>query len=87
MKEEKTAINENPGQTAAPENTSDETAVSAAEPFAEEIPVFERLGLGKKLLRAISDMGFDAPSPIQEKSIPIQLAGRNFTVTQSICIM
>ena len=78
MKEEKTAINENPGQTAAPENTSDETAVSAAESFAgEEIPVFERLGLGKKLLRAISDMGFDAPSPIQEKSIPIQLAGRD----------
>ena len=32
---------------------------------------FEKMGLDKKLLRAIGDMGFDSATPIQERAIPI----------------
>ncbi|MEB8347512.1 DEAD/DEAH box helicase, partial [Flavobacteriaceae bacterium KMM 6898] len=35
---------------------------------------FEALGLEKSLLDAISDLGFDTPSEVQEKAIPILLA-------------
>lgn len=34
---------------------------------------FESLGLEENLLKAISDMGFDTPSEVQEKTIPILL--------------
>jgi len=34
---------------------------------------FKSLGLNDKLLQAISDMGFETPSEVQEKSIPILL--------------
>lgn len=34
---------------------------------------FEALGLNKSLLMAISDMGFETPSEVQEKAIPILL--------------
>ena len=78
IKFEKSAVNEDPGQIAAPENTTDETRVNSEESSVpEETSSFAQLGLGKKLLRAISDMGFDAPSPIQEQAIPIQLSGRD----------
>lgn len=35
---------------------------------------FEALGLEKSLLDAITDMGFDTPSEVQEKSIPLLLS-------------
>lgn len=34
---------------------------------------FEALGLDKPLLDAISDLGFESPSEVQEKSIPVLL--------------
>ena len=34
---------------------------------------FEALGLKKSLLDAISDLGFESPSEVQEKAIPILL--------------
>ncbi|HTO35311.1 MAG TPA: DEAD/DEAH box helicase [Flavobacterium sp.] len=34
---------------------------------------FEQLGLNESLLRAINDMGFETPSEVQEKAIPILL--------------
>lgn len=36
---------------------------------------FEELGLEPALLRALKDVGYDAPSPIQEEAIPPLLAG------------
>ncbi len=36
---------------------------------------FEGLGLNEHLLRAITDLGFETPTPIQEKAIPILLSG------------
>ena len=35
---------------------------------------FEQLGLNEQLLNAIKDMGFETPSEVQEKAIPVLLA-------------
>ncbi|TPN82339.1 DEAD/DEAH box helicase [Aquimarina algicola] len=34
---------------------------------------FEALGLGESIIKAVNDMGFEAPSEVQEKAIPILL--------------
>jgi ATP-dependent RNA helicase DeaD len=36
---------------------------------------FEALGLNEQLVKAIADLGFDTPTPIQEQAIPILLSG------------
>ncbi|HEX8155233.1 MAG TPA: DEAD/DEAH box helicase, partial [Thermoanaerobaculia bacterium] len=38
---------------------------------------FAALGLGKPLLDALAALGYEAPTPIQERTIPILLAGRD----------
>lgn len=38
---------------------------------------FEALGLSTSLLASIDTMGFDAPTPIQQKAIPVVLEGRD----------
>jgi ATP-dependent RNA helicase RhlE len=38
---------------------------------------FDHLGLDPALLRAVADMGFETPTPIQEQTIPHVLAGRD----------
>lgn len=38
---------------------------------------FEELNLDAKILRAVTDMGFEAASPIQAKAIPLELEGRD----------
>ncbi|MBT4890904.1 MAG: DEAD/DEAH box helicase, partial [Rhodospirillales bacterium] len=38
---------------------------------------FSDLGLSDELLRAVSDAGYDTPTPIQEKAIPYVLMGRD----------
>ena len=38
---------------------------------------FENLGLSKSILRAVEKQGYDSPSPIQEKVIPLILAGKD----------
>ena len=38
---------------------------------------FNELTLNKKLLSAINDMGYDNPTPIQEKAIPVALQGED----------
>lgn len=45
----------------------------------EEAPSrgFTQLGLSSGVMRALSDMGFEEPSPIQERTIPIALTGRD----------
>src|SRR5579885_2795341 len=39
------------------------------------MPTFEELGLQGNLLKAIEELGYTQPTPIQEKSIPVLLAG------------
>src|SRR6476619_5152763 len=36
---------------------------------------FEELGLQENLLKAVSELGFTQPTPIQEKAIPVLLSG------------
>ena len=36
---------------------------------------FEELGLQENLLKAVAELGFTQPTPIQEKSIPVLLSG------------
>ena len=38
---------------------------------------FDELGLGPDVLRAISDVGYETPTPIQHQSIPAALTGRD----------
>ena len=38
---------------------------------------FSDLGLSEELSRAVADLGYERPTPIQEKSIPIVLMGRD----------
>jgi ATP-dependent RNA helicase RhlE len=38
---------------------------------------FDSLGLSAELLRAVADQGYTQPTPIQEKAIPVVLAGRD----------
>lgn len=38
---------------------------------------FEQFGLEPEVLQAISEMGFEEPTPIQEKAIPLALSGRD----------
>ena len=43
----------------------------------KELTTFGEIELSKKVLAAISDMGFEEPSPIQSKTIPLVLAGND----------
>ena len=52
-------------------------AAPAAELPAAPPPLFNTLPLDPKLLRAVSDAGYLAMTPIQAKAIPIVLAGRD----------
>ena len=55
--------------TSAPVEIVDE-AVAA-------LPLFSELGLSEPILRAIEEMGYKHPTPIQEQAIPIVLMGRD----------
>ena len=38
---------------------------------------FAELGLSDDLLQAVHDLGYEAPSPIQEQTIPLLLQGQD----------
>jgi ATP-dependent RNA helicase RhlE len=38
---------------------------------------FDSLGLAEPLLRAVAELGYEKPTPVQEQSIPLVLAGRD----------
>ncbi len=59
-----TATLQRPETTEAPDATAE-----------EPITTFASLGLSDELLQSIADVGFEIPSPIQEKVIPSMLAG------------
>lgn len=45
--------------------------------MSDEKATFADLGLGEAVLKAIADMGYTSPTPIQEKAIPIVLMARD----------
>lgn len=73
-----------PSETAdAPELDAaahDHERADAQQGAADEAPPpspFELLGFSQPVLRAVQEAGFEAPTPIQEKAIPVLLAGRD----------
>jgi ATP-dependent RNA helicase RhlE len=42
-----------------------------------ETPTFASLGLSEVLIRATEKLGYESPSPIQEKAIPVVLSGKD----------
>lgn len=38
---------------------------------------FDELGLSDQILKAVTEMGFEAASPIQAKAIPVLMAGKD----------
>ena len=43
----------------------------------EQLPTFAELGLNPKILKALDDMGYERPTPIQAKSIPYALENKD----------
>ena len=44
---------------------------------------FDDLGLMPSLLKAVKEKGYEVPSPIQEKAIPLILKGRDILTSRS----
>ncbi len=42
-----------------------------------DLPAFDQLGLSEPIFRAVRDLGFEQPTPIQARAIPPLLAGRD----------
>ena len=53
------------------------TAAEAVEAATEQLPAFDELGLSDELLRAVKNLGYTAPTPVQAGSIPVVLEGRD----------
>jgi ATP-dependent RNA helicase DeaD len=58
-------------QPSAPESAA---VVDTAE---REIPPFSELGLTEPIMRAVAELGFEIPTPIQARAIPALLAGKD----------
>ncbi|MDI9334652.1 MAG: DEAD/DEAH box helicase [Cytophagales bacterium] len=65
----------------APEAIPAEPAADAALSFINKTNVFASLGLNADIVRALTDLGFTEPTPVQAKSIPAFLAGRDLLVS------
>ncbi|MGJ0202967.1 DEAD/DEAH box helicase [Leucobacter sp. gxy201] len=62
---------------AAPEAPEAAAPAAPAAPAEKERATFADLGLAPKVLRAITDVGYEHPSAIQEATIPVLLEGRD----------
>ena len=51
--------------------------VSYLDPTEELYMTFTSLGLSKALVKAVTEKGYETPSPIQEKAIPVILEGKD----------
>lgn len=38
---------------------------------------FSKLGLSDPIVKAVTELGYETPTPIQEKAIPVILTGKN----------
>jgi superfamily II DNA/RNA helicase len=65
----------------APEVIPAELQVDAAATFINKTNIFASLGLNADIVRALTDLGFTEPTPVQAKSIPAFLAGRDLLVS------
>jgi len=51
--------------------------MSASEPSSEQSADFKSLGLSSNLMKALNDIGYESPSPIQQECIPHLLDGHD----------
>ena len=65
------------GDAGADTGPATAAAVEIAEEVASALPLFSELGLSEPILRAIDEMGYKHPTPIQAQAIPIVLMGRD----------
>ncbi|CEA08940.1 ATP-dependent RNA helicase DeaD [Arthrobacter saudimassiliensis] len=70
------SINENLSATAA-EEAGSAAAVNDAQPEADATPRFTDFNLDARVLAALTDVGYEKPSPIQAATIPVLLEGRD----------
>jgi superfamily II DNA/RNA helicase len=56
-------------------STHTETTLETGAP--EEVTTFFDLGLGNEILRALTEVGYERPTPIQAQAIPIVFTGRD----------
>ncbi|WP_104690793.1 DEAD/DEAH box helicase [Helicobacter heilmannii] len=54
-----------------------QTPIEDIEDNTQPTRSFKDLGLNSKILKSIAEVGFTQPSPIQEKAIPVVLAGKD----------
>ncbi|MDQ2786286.1 MAG: DEAD/DEAH box helicase, partial [Chloroflexota bacterium] len=54
---------------------ADQTLETPAEPAS--LPTFADLGLSPETLKGVSDAGYEEPTPIQARTIPLMLAGKD----------
>ena len=70
--------------TALPQNEVEQNATNAEPPledaFAKTNSTFEELGVSGEILKAIKEMGYETPMPVQEKVIPYLLGHNNDVV-------
>ncbi len=77
------ALGEPDLQAEADRREPDDDAPSLTAPLPPEPPrpMFSDLGLSEQVLRAIAEMGYRHPTPIQEQAIPVVLMGRDILGT------
>src|SRR4029079_3588693 len=63
--------------TASTALTASTASTATAATLAAPSRGFDAFGLRPELLRAVADLGFDQPTPIQAKGIPPALEGRD----------
>jgi superfamily II DNA/RNA helicase len=65
--------------TTAPAEPTEHAPIEISQPISEESarPTFGDLGLSEAVLRAIAEMGYRHPTPIQEQAIPVVLMARD----------
>ncbi len=65
--------------TTAPAEPTEHAPIETSEPISDEQtrPTFADLGLSESVLRAIAEMGYRHPTPIQEQAIPVVLMARD----------
>ena len=74
---EPTAAEAEPDPAAAGAEQDSPAAEIVIDPEVPVRTVFADLGLSEPILRAIAEMGYEHPTPIQEQAIPIVLMGRD----------
>lgn len=74
-------LDDNPLAQLDPSLASESPAAKAAEPEPAKAPeapkTFDQMDLSSELLDQIAQVGFTAPSPIQQQTIPLILSGRD----------